>query len=109
MTGRPVDQILVEGFFHADPHPGNVLLTDDGRLVLLDLGMVAVIPPRFQDIKAKDPALALAWRLATRDAFEAAFSHGYAAVEFLRSGDGRGAYLLVPQPRRDEPIDTDDA
>jgi predicted unusual protein kinase regulating ubiquinone biosynthesis (AarF/ABC1/UbiB family) len=44
-----LDQILVAGFFHADPHPGNVLLTDDGRLVLLDLGMVARVPPRFQD------------------------------------------------------------
>lgn len=44
-----LDQILVEGFFHADPHPGNVLLTDDERLVLLDLGMVAHIPRRFQD------------------------------------------------------------
>ena len=36
-----LDQILVDGFFHADPHPGNVLLTDDGRLALIDLGMVA--------------------------------------------------------------------
>ena len=44
-----LDQILVEGFFHADPHPGNVLLTDDERLVLLDLGMVAHVPARFQD------------------------------------------------------------
>jgi predicted unusual protein kinase regulating ubiquinone biosynthesis (AarF/ABC1/UbiB family) len=44
-----LDQILVEGFFHADPHPGNVLLTDDDRLVLLDLGMVARVPSRFQD------------------------------------------------------------
>lgn len=35
-----LDQILVEGTFHADPHPGNVLLTRDGRLALLDLGMV---------------------------------------------------------------------
>jgi predicted unusual protein kinase regulating ubiquinone biosynthesis (AarF/ABC1/UbiB family) len=42
-------QILVDGFFHADPHPGNVLITDDGRLALLDLGMVARIPPRLQD------------------------------------------------------------
>ncbi|HJV09374.1 MAG TPA: AarF/UbiB family protein [Acidimicrobiales bacterium] len=39
-----LDQILVEGFFHADPHPGNVLLTDDGRIALVDLGMVARIP-----------------------------------------------------------------
>ena len=44
-----LDQILVEGFFHADPHPGNILLTDDGRLALLDLGMVATVAPRFQD------------------------------------------------------------
>ena len=33
-------QVLVDGFFHADPHPGNVFLTDDGRIALLDLGMV---------------------------------------------------------------------
>jgi predicted unusual protein kinase regulating ubiquinone biosynthesis (AarF/ABC1/UbiB family) len=39
-----LDQILVEGFFHADPHPGNVLLTDDNRLALVDLGMVARVP-----------------------------------------------------------------
>jgi predicted unusual protein kinase regulating ubiquinone biosynthesis (AarF/ABC1/UbiB family) len=42
-------QVLVDGFFHADPHPGNVLLTDDGRLALLDLGMVARVTPRMQD------------------------------------------------------------
>ncbi len=34
-------QILKEGVFHADPHPGNVLLLGDGRLALVDLGMVA--------------------------------------------------------------------
>lgn len=39
-----LDQILVEGFFHADPHPGNVLLTTDGRLALVDVGMVARVP-----------------------------------------------------------------
>ena len=39
-----LDQILVEGFFHADPHPGNILLTPDGRLALLDVGMVARVP-----------------------------------------------------------------
>lgn len=42
-------QVLVDGFFHADPHPGNVLLTDDGRLALLDLGMVARMAPRVQE------------------------------------------------------------
>ncbi|HET8628725.1 MAG TPA: AarF/UbiB family protein [Thermomicrobiales bacterium] len=33
-------QIVVDGVFHCDPHPGNILLTDDGRLALLDFGMV---------------------------------------------------------------------
>ncbi|HEY3065537.1 MAG TPA: AarF/UbiB family protein [Methylomirabilota bacterium] len=42
-------QVLVDGFFHADPHPGNVLLTEDGRLALIDLGMVARVTPRMQD------------------------------------------------------------
>jgi predicted unusual protein kinase regulating ubiquinone biosynthesis (AarF/ABC1/UbiB family) len=41
--------ILAEGFLHADPHPGNLLLTPDGRLAILDLGMVASVPPRIQD------------------------------------------------------------
>jgi predicted unusual protein kinase regulating ubiquinone biosynthesis (AarF/ABC1/UbiB family) len=36
-------QILIDGFFHADPHPGNVFLTEDGRLALIDLGMVGRI------------------------------------------------------------------
>ena len=42
-------QILVDGFFHADPHPGNVFVTDDGRIALLDLGMVGRIPPRLRE------------------------------------------------------------
>jgi ubiquinone biosynthesis protein len=43
-------QVLVDGFFHADPHPGNVLLTEDARLALIDLGMVARTTPRMQDL-----------------------------------------------------------
>jgi predicted unusual protein kinase regulating ubiquinone biosynthesis (AarF/ABC1/UbiB family) len=35
-----VRQVTVEGVYHADPHRGNVLLTDDGRLVLLDFGLL---------------------------------------------------------------------
>ena len=38
------EQILVKGFFHADPHPGNLLVTPQGELVLLDFGMVSRIP-----------------------------------------------------------------
>src|SRR6185295_2438138 len=42
-------QILLDGFVHADPHPGNVLLTDDDEIALLDLGMVARLLPGFRD------------------------------------------------------------
>ena len=44
-----LEQILVHGFFHADPHPGNVFITDDYRLALIDLGMVGRITPRLQE------------------------------------------------------------
>jgi predicted unusual protein kinase regulating ubiquinone biosynthesis (AarF/ABC1/UbiB family) len=44
-----LDQILIHGFFHADPHPGNVLLTSDHRLALLDLGMVERLAPDVQE------------------------------------------------------------
>ena len=42
-------QILIDGFFHADPHPGNVFLNDDGKLALLDLGMIGRISPVMQE------------------------------------------------------------
>lgn len=44
-----MEGILVEGFFHADPHPGNVLVTEDRRLALVDLGLVARVDPRLQE------------------------------------------------------------
>ncbi len=42
-------QILVDGFFHADPHPGNVFVTPDFRIALIDVGMVGRIAPEMQD------------------------------------------------------------
>ena len=48
-----LDQILVHGWFHADPHPGNILLTDDGDLALIDLGMVGRVSPARQDSLVK--------------------------------------------------------
>lgn len=38
-----VKMMLVDGVFHADPHPGNLLVAPDGRLVLLDFGMVVQV------------------------------------------------------------------
>lgn len=49
LSNAYLDQILVDGFFHADPHPGNVFVTDDHRLALLDLGMVARVAPDAQE------------------------------------------------------------
>ena len=46
-------QIIIDGFFHADPHPGNVFLTDDGRIALIDLGMVSRLAPSQQDALLK--------------------------------------------------------
>lgn len=41
--------ILDDGFLHADPHPGNLLVTPAGRLAVIDLGMVSSVPPRVRD------------------------------------------------------------
>merc|ERR1719195_2178537 len=42
-------QLLETGFFHADPHPGNLLVTPEGRLALIDFGLMADVP--IQDTK----------------------------------------------------------
>jgi predicted unusual protein kinase regulating ubiquinone biosynthesis (AarF/ABC1/UbiB family) len=44
-----LQQILVDGIFHADPHPGNILMTHDHRIALLDLGMVGHTTPGMQE------------------------------------------------------------
>jgi predicted unusual protein kinase regulating ubiquinone biosynthesis (AarF/ABC1/UbiB family) len=57
-------QLLEDGFFHADPHPGNLLVMPDGRLAFFDFGMVGRITPKLQSkmidaffhVVAKDPA-----------------------------------------------------
>jgi len=44
-----LNQILVDGFFHGDPQPGNLMVTPDGELVLLDFGNVGIIRPDRRD------------------------------------------------------------
>lgn len=45
--------MLVDGFFHADPHPGNLLVQDDGTLVVLDFGMVVRVDKRLRRTLAR--------------------------------------------------------
>jgi predicted unusual protein kinase regulating ubiquinone biosynthesis (AarF/ABC1/UbiB family) len=42
-------QILRDGFFHGDPHPGNILVQPGPKLVLLDFGLAKDFPPAFRD------------------------------------------------------------
>ncbi|HEV8366034.1 MAG TPA: AarF/UbiB family protein [Gemmatimonadaceae bacterium] len=39
-----IQMMLIDGLFHADPHPGNLLVTPEGTVVLLDFGMVIEVP-----------------------------------------------------------------
>ena len=43
------EQVLVHGFFHADPHPGNILVQPGPKLVLLDFGLAKDFPPAFRN------------------------------------------------------------
>jgi predicted unusual protein kinase regulating ubiquinone biosynthesis (AarF/ABC1/UbiB family) len=56
-----LQQIVVDGSFHCDPHPGNILMTEAGRLALLDFGMVG----RF-DMEEKDTIIQLLLAFAER-------------------------------------------
>lgn len=70
--------------------PGPADLTRDERRVLVE------IPSAFTELLVTDPALALAWRMHTREIFEAYFGRRYRAVDFFLSREaGRGHYLLA--------------
>lgn len=82
-----VHQVTVEGVYHADPHRGNVLLTDDGRLALLDFGLLgrldddtrrslALLLLAVAQNRADDAAdLILSLSLTTIDSDEPSFVH----------------------------------
>jgi predicted unusual protein kinase regulating ubiquinone biosynthesis (AarF/ABC1/UbiB family) len=82
-----IRQVTVEGVYHADPHRGNVLLTTDGRLALLDFGLLGRLDEETRTTlsllllaiarnRADDVAsLLLGLSLTTLDSDEAAFVH----------------------------------
>lgn len=57
------EQIFVDGVFHADPHPGNLLINDAGKLVLLDFGCVGEI-----SYAMRETLVTLSLAIANRDA-----------------------------------------
>ncbi|MEY2417339.1 MAG: ubiquinone biosynthesis protein [Actinomycetota bacterium] len=93
LFGAYLDQFLVHGFFHADPHPGNVLITDDGRIALIDLGMTARIEPAMQEQLVK-LLLAIGEGRGT-DAADVAISMGRPLPDFDEGAYRRAAAELV--------------
>ncbi len=97
-------QVLVDGVFHADPHPGNVFLTDDGRVALIDLGMVGHTTPAMQEHLLKmllavsegksDEAASVAIRISrTTEEFDAD-EFGRRLAQLLTEHHGEGLVRL---------------
>jgi ubiquinone biosynthesis protein len=104
-----IRQVTVKGVYHADPHRGNVLLTPDGRLALLDFGLIgrldddtrtslALLLLAVAHNRADDVAdLILALSLTTAESDEAGFVHDlrrklpryhWRPLEGIRTGEG---------------------
>src|SRR5439155_260867 len=94
------EQLLVHGFFHADPHPGNILVQPGGRLVLLDFGLVKELPAGFRDgivrlvsaiVRGDSAAVANAFRaLGFRTRDDGDDSLAWLGEAFLGWGSQRG-------------------
>jgi predicted unusual protein kinase regulating ubiquinone biosynthesis (AarF/ABC1/UbiB family)/nucleotide-binding universal stress UspA family protein len=82
-------QVLAEGFFHADPHPGNLLWCDD-RIYFLDLGMAGQVEPGVRELLL---LLLLAFWQEDDDFL--------ADVLLMVAGDGVPRHLNVPPFRED--------
>lgn len=81
--------ILQQGFFHADPHPGNIFIRDDGRISLIDFGLVGHLSaPRRHEI------LSLIKALAERDPFTMQYVLGNWAQGELPDENLLGADVL---------------
>ncbi|HQX54425.1 MAG TPA: AarF/ABC1/UbiB kinase family protein [Pyrinomonadaceae bacterium] len=72
-------QLLEDGFFHADPHPGNLLVMPDGRVAFFDFGMVGRITP---DLQSK--MIDAFFHVVSKDA--AGIADDLIALDFLKPG-----------------------
>jgi hypothetical protein len=86
-----LQMVLRDGFFHADPHPGNILVRTDGIILLLDFGMVGTVP---ENLARDIPALALA--LFGRDWYRSA--ELLERMGFLREGTDPQLLSLALEP-----------
>src|SRR5207247_7765459 len=77
-------QIVIDGVFHCDPHPGNIFLADDGRLALMDFGMVG----RF-DAGQKDNIILLLLAFSERQGERVADNY-LEMIEIPKGFDRRG-------------------
>ena len=110
-----LQQMLADGFVHADPHPGNVLITDDQRLALIDVGMVVrldattrermlrllVAVADGQTQEAADVALALGRPTSFFDeeAFRRDVAELVASYHDLPSGESRAGQIITEMTR----------
>ena len=102
--------IFEHGFFHGDPHPGNILVLDDGRIALLDFGLAKELPAGFAPAAARmmagamagDPARAVA--AAREIGFVIADDRGAELVGLVRMllGDRGVAADVLPHVRKGE-------
>jgi predicted GNAT superfamily acetyltransferase len=77
------------------------MVNEDDGAPRLDMAAPAVrvrIPANIQELKVRDPELAIRWRLTVRDALEHYFGRGYVAVELVRETADLSSYVLVAQP-----------
>lgn len=79
-----LQQVVREGFFHADPHPGNFLITPDGKLAMLDFGMIGNL-----DFQMRRSATLLLLALVNQQGARV-------AEELVRMGEPTPEFELVP-------------
>jgi predicted unusual protein kinase regulating ubiquinone biosynthesis (AarF/ABC1/UbiB family) len=99
-------QVLVDGLFHADPHPGNVYLTERQEVALIDLGMVGRVAPAMQEKLIRlllavaegrsDDAATIAIQISeTTEAFDEVEFRRHIAVEIAEQKDNALAEIEV--------------
>ena len=83
-----IQMMLIDGLFHADPHPGNLMVAPDGRLILLDFGM-AVRVPREQRLRLVETVFA-----AIRGDVEQIVA-GFESLGVVLPGSDRDAIVIL--------------